>query len=276
MTAINTLFTAQSVDDPLDSLEPMLSLARSMRAHLNVLVLGNSPPLPSPVYMETTAVNWNVVYREAADKANQRSDAIRQLAADADVSVSLSVEVPVSSLVSERVTQHALCSDLSIVPHGSNHRSGFHKQIFGGLLFDAAQPLLMLGARNQPITSIRRVMIAWSPVPQAARAVRYSLPFIADAESVHLALVNAEADGDTARTGEKMASYLERHGLSVSIDHLSGSDEVANILNRHADKMDADLIVMGGYGHSKLREWMLGGTTRFMLMNTLRPILMAH
>lgn len=273
---ITTLLTVHTVDDAPDALRPMLSMAASMRSHLDILVIGKAPNLPSPVYMETTAIDWDRVYRRSIEETSERREVIEDLARRADVSVSVNAEIPVAGQVAGCVKRHAMYADVILVPRDGHRDAGTQRQVFNSLLFDASLPVLLMGPQQEPLEPTRRVLIGWQPVPQAARAVRGSLPFIAGARSVHLAVVNAEPDGEDAASAERMATFLARHDLSVAIDHLSERDEVAHILNRHADAIDADLVVMGAYGHSKFREWMLGGTTRFMLADQRRPLLLSH
>ena len=125
----------------------------------------------------------------------------------------------------------------------------------------------------------RRILIAWDPVQQAARALADALPFIAEAEAVTVALVDPEPEpsryGD--EPGADLAAALARHGVALTVDRLSGSGaSVAEAIRDHARITGSDLIVMGGYGHAQWRQSLIGGVTHAMIRDTEVPILMAH
>ena len=119
--------------------------------------------------------------------------------------------------------------------------------------------------------------MAWNGEPEAASAIHLAVPMLASTEEVHLVLVDPEGGVTTASPGDAMAVFLARHGLKVTVDVIaSAGRDVSQALLQHALDKDADLIVMGAYGRSRLREWLLGGTTRTMLEKATIPLLMAH
>ena len=141
-------------------------------------------------------------------------------------------------------------------------------------LFDSGRPLLMVpssGAMKQP----KNVAIFWNGSAQAARAVDAALPILKLAETVSVLWVEGgEAEGHV-QTG--VADYLAWHGVTASMVHHKPEDRAfGEQLHDEAVKSGADLVVMGGYSHSRLREFILGGVTQFMLENTTLPVLMAH
>ena len=123
---------------------------------------------------------------------------------------------------------------------------------------------------------IQRILVAWRDTHDAARAVAEALPFIARATRVDLVMVDADPDGSGAPAAA-MARHLARHGGKVEVKALAAEGKsVAQALFEEAARGAIDLIVMGGYGHSRLREWVLGGTTRDILGASPVPVLMAH
>jgi nucleotide-binding universal stress UspA family protein len=122
----------------------------------------------------------------------------------------------------------------------------------------------------------QRVLVAWNASREAARAVTDALPLLSRAERVEV--VAFDSTGDHGEVpGADIALFLSRHGVKASAARQSapGVDVGSQILSRAAD-VDADLIVMGAYGHSRLRELALGGATRSMLDAMTVPVLMAH
>lgn len=121
-------------------------------------------------------------------------------------------------------------------------------------------------------------MLAWDSRLEAAKAAREAIDMMKHAE-VHVTLVDPQAS--SARSGEEpgadVAAYLARHGIAVTVDRLaSGSRPVDEVLNQHALDVSADLVVMGGYSHSRLRERIFGGVTKAMLGESRVPVLMIH
>jgi nucleotide-binding universal stress UspA family protein len=147
----------------------------------------------------------------------------------------------------------------------------------GDLVLSAGRPVLFVPYAGRFPATGKRVLVAWNGSREAARAVTDALPLLARAEAVELVAFNP-ASGEHGETpSADIALYLARHGVKATAARQSAPDvDVAGqILSRAADT-SADLIVMGGYGHSRLRELVLGGVTRTMLEAMTVPVLMSH
>lgn len=143
----------------------------------------------------------------------------------------------------------------------------------GALLMEVGRPVLVVPPGIERL-SAKRVVVAWKDTREARRAIHDALPFLSRADAVHVAVVGPGADQEGA---EDVADYLSGHGVGVTT-HLLHKPEigVADEILRFAAREDADLIVMGAYGHSRLREWVFGGATRDMLQGTSFCCLMSH
>jgi nucleotide-binding universal stress UspA family protein len=122
-------------------------------------------------------------------------------------------------------------------------------------------------------------MVAWDARIEAARAVREAIDMLAAADDVHVVLVDPKAHlwDHGEEPGADIAAYLARHGAKVTVHRLPGQGmTVAEVLRRHAGDMAADLVVIGAYGHSRLRERIFGGTTKSMLEDATVPLFMAR
>jgi nucleotide-binding universal stress UspA family protein len=121
------------------------------------------------------------------------------------------------------------------------------------------------------------VLVAWNRTREATRAVHDALPILARAKTVMILEVNPPADRQPHVAGADVALHLARHGVKAEVEAAAVSDiEVGpTILSRAAD-LGADLLVMGAYGHSRLRELTLGGVTRHLLKHMTIPVLMSH
>jgi nucleotide-binding universal stress UspA family protein len=141
-------------------------------------------------------------------------------------------------------------------------------------LMDGVRPILLVpeGAGMERVAS---VAIAWNGSDEGARAVAGAMPFVAHAEKVHI--LTAATGKTSGEAGAKLAAYLAWHGANATVSGVDpGKDEVGAALANAAKERGADLLVMGGYGRSRLREMIFGGVTRYMLNNPTLPVLMAH
>jgi nucleotide-binding universal stress UspA family protein len=120
-------------------------------------------------------------------------------------------------------------------------------------------------------------MVCWDGSRPAARAVADAMPILEKANRVQLVTVSNERGKKHEIEGADMGQHLARHGLNVEVKHIDrGHIDVADVLLSHAADSGTDFIVMGGYGHSRLREFVLGGVTHSIFRSMTVPVLMAH
>jgi nucleotide-binding universal stress UspA family protein len=123
----------------------------------------------------------------------------------------------------------------------------------------------------------KRIMIAWDRSPLATRAVHNSRPFMRNADSVHILAINLEPESRGGVPGSGICEHLARHDIEATPVHVtSKTDSVADVILSQAKELETDLIIMGAYGHSWLRERILGGNTYHLLNNSPIPMLMSH
>jgi len=145
------------------------------------------------------------------------------------------------------------------------------------LVLGAGRPVLILPAVGSFPTLGKRILVAWNPGREATRAVTDAIPLLQRADNVHVMAINPKDGEHGSVPGADIGLYLVRHGVRVEVktDHGAEIDVGNELLSRAAD-LDVDLIVMGGYGHSRLQEWVLGGATRTVLESMTVPVLMSH
>ncbi len=163
--------------------------------------------------------------------------------------------------------------DLTVVARPEDEGAAGSIATLEAALFDTGRPLVVAppSAASAPP---RHLVLAWNGTREAARAVWSARPFLAVAERV--SVVTVLQDGWEANPVE-LATYLARHGVAAETHLVKlGDAEVGERLLASAGQLEADLLVMGGYGHSRLRELVLGGATRSVLEQASLPILMAH
>lgn len=181
-------------------------------------------------------------------------------------------------LVEEVVAAHARYVDLVIVGQAEPDAPATTTPP------DLAETVAMAGER--PVLIVphigavkppgKTVLLCWNGTREAARAATGALPILEKADKVIILLIDPGSDGDE-RPGADVAGWLVRHGVKAVVqrDTAAGSSVGGVILSRAADH-DADLIVMGLYGHSRMREWVLGGASRTLLASMTVPLLVAH
>lgn len=154
----------------------------------------------------------------------------------------------------------------------------------GGLLHDLPEQVLLQGGR--PVLLVprsgsfdvpsRRALVAWNGSMQAARAITAALPLLRGVAQVSLVVFGAERDDHGAEPGADMALYLARHDLKVEVLRRPHPGDAGQAILSMASDFDADLLVMGAYGHSRFREMVMGGATRTVLAQATLPVLMMH
>jgi nucleotide-binding universal stress UspA family protein len=260
-------------------LDVAIRVALDFGAELAGIYLVRTAELTPSVAMLLPAevVEWRL--RETGDAQVQAETLFRQATSAAGLTA-IDWRAPAGDPVGAAVA-HARCADLAIVgqpdPEGSDF--GFLEQFAQTVVLSAGRPMLII-PYVAPVTAPgQRVLIAWDGGREAARAVGDALPILARARHVTVMAVHSGTDGriaDAAATS-RLEAYLHAHGIDARIDHSNVADTSIgeSLLSRTAD-LGIDLIVMGAYAHTRLRELILGGVTRTMLRSMAVPVLMSH
>lgn len=178
----------------------------------------------------------------------------------------------------QAVSSRAQYADLVVIGQSdSKDDSGVDMDFPERLVLTAARPVLILPNAGDFPTIGKRIIVAWNGSQEAIRAISNATPFLRSADKVYVMVVNSETITKEIIQSENMVRYLERLGIQAEVKDLHGIEiDVGNALLSSASDLSADLIVMGCYGHSRLREWVLGGATRTILESMTVPILMSH
>lgn len=146
------------------------------------------------------------------------------------------------------------------------------------LVLNTGRPVLIIPYAGSFPTIGKRPMIAWDASRAATRAVTDALPLLKEADLVQVAIFNVKADADAHgdQPGADIATYLARHGVKVEVCVHKTKTDIGNAILSLAHDLDSDLLVMGGYGHSRFREMIMGGATRTILESMTIPVLMSH
>jgi nucleotide-binding universal stress UspA family protein len=178
--------------------------------------------------------------------------------------------------LSEVATLHARYSDMVIVGQAGPALTG---ELPGHMLLGGGRPVLVVPFAGRFPTIGERVVVAWKASREATRAVHDALPFLLSAVQVTVLAINPRrgVGGDGEVPGADLAWHLSRHGVKAEASWFTTEDvAVAPMLLSRISDLQADLLVMGGYGHSRVREIILGGVTREILRSMTVPTLLSH
>ena len=256
-----------------------ITLAQAMDCHLvglaptGLLTLPVVPEAAVPL-AEFSALAWEALHEQArlaAEGLRQRCEAARLR----------SFEVLVDAAdEAESLVRHSHCSDLLIMtqpdPAAAGQRAD--RAMLEQVLLHSARPCLLLPYAGRFANLGERVLVAWDDSREAARAVADALPLLRRAQQVKVINWNEGGLGDTpTRAGlEALQQWLLWHGVAAETHSASTDIAIADAMLSQAADLDADLIVMGAYGHSRWTERMLGGATRGLLASMTVPVLMSH
>jgi nucleotide-binding universal stress UspA family protein len=262
------------------ALDAAAALARAFGARVDVLATLEHP-FPLVTEFGYVPVETGQAELEASRAAAEaQCAAARQRLARAEVAAEVRLADALLLWSEETAALHARHADLSVLgrpaPDDGSPRFGL---TFKALLMQSGRPVLVVPPGARLVAPARRAVIAWKPTAEAARAVHEALPLLAPGAELDVLMIDPEPGegrhGD--EPGADLAAHLARHGLRVTVlaQPREGRSEGAAIL-RHLEASGPDLLVMGGYGHPRWREVVLGGATRHVLDGMRTPVLFSH
>lgn len=271
-------------------LQAAFALGRRFDAYLEVLHVRPDPNLALPLVGEgMSGALIDDVSRELEATAETNAQRARQLYDEACRAIDLApVEAgdrpmaggfrPVWRSVVGRedgeTAERGMLSDLIVVARPDPDQDGAYAPALEAGLFETVRPVLVVPPASGGFAG-RRVVIAWNATREATRSVVAALPLLVQAEAVTVVSIT-EGGHSRAKDPARLADYLALHGIEARSKQFEVSRHAGNELLVRSAELGADLLVMGAYGHSRLREFVLGGATREVLTNTEVPVLLAH
>ncbi|MFD2739982.1 universal stress protein [Sulfitobacter aestuarii] len=259
-------------------LDAAVHCARACDAHLQVIALGLGFDSPGVVGSALEAMPLAVGLEEAEHLALERGAAARRRLEREDIRWDVEQRYCLSGGLAGMVAGSVRFSDLVVQLRGPEQIDNYARRIIEAVLLETPSPLLILPMQAALPRFDGRVMLAWDHRQTALRATRLTLPLLARADIVQIALVDPSREApDRSDPGGDLARFLSRHGVRAEISVLTRSGgSIAQTLSTRARETGCEMIVMGAYGHARLRQALFGGTTRAMLEEAELPVLLAH
>jgi nucleotide-binding universal stress UspA family protein len=269
------LNTAAGAHDPATDFA--ISLAENFQAHVLGLAFAYEPIIPGAVMGGIPPEFLESQRAESDKKANAavaRFEAAAKLAGVSAETRTLSSNV---SGASDMLGRLARRFDVVVVGQPDREFSTPDDVLDEAALFESGRPVVFVPFIQKGGLKLDRVMVCWDGSRAATRAIADSLPFLKKAKQVEIVMVATKSAQSDEIAGVDLGQHLARHGLKVEVKRITSPDiDVASTILSHAADSGADMIVMGGYGHSRLREFVLGGVTKTILETMTVPVLMSH
>lgn len=269
----------------VDSFQPSTShiafaaeLAAAHEAHLIGLCPSGFASLPAGDYFGASARYVGEMQQELDDAADEAAKVFEAQCKQNGIA-SYESRVTTDSVISATLLG-AVFADLLVVsqPAEDSAKTIAGPGYVGDLLMDSRRPVLVLPNDGSLKPVAGKAMVAWNGSREAARAVTDAMPLLSRASQVEVVVVNSaeQGAGDNELPGAELGLFLARHGINVDVRDVVANTTISEAILNEVLAANADLLVMGGYGHSRIREWVLGGTTREILASTTVPVLMSH
>jgi nucleotide-binding universal stress UspA family protein len=254
-------------------------MARTEDAHLDVLCLGVDRTQMGYYYAGANAL----IIQETLDRAEEDAKAIVERVTEKlkNEGVRFATEKAVVQIatMSRLVSARARFVDAVILrkPYGEG-RSIEHEAIVEAALFDGNASVIIVPEAAEIVDPPQRIVIGWNESAEAMAAVRAALPMLKKAGLVSITIIDPPQHGpDRSDPGGALSTMLSRHGIKAEVTVLAKTmPRVSDVLLRHVTDENADMLVMGAYGHSRFREAIMGGATRDLLEKAKVPVFLAH
>ncbi|TKW68176.1 MAG: universal stress protein [Paracoccus denitrificans] len=274
-----TILTVVTTKDQQTQLEAAIDVTRREDGHLEVFCLGVDHSQAGYYYAGASAYVFQETIDRAMAAAEDLEASVRDRLGREDIRWSVESAVAQVGGLTTLIGMRARYSDLVVLtrPYGDDV-SPDAVAVTEAALFEGSAPVLIVPDGGLPADFGQQIIVAWNQSEEAMTAVRRAMPLLAAAKAVEITVIDPSPDGpEGADPGAALAQMLDRHGIAVDVAVLARTQTlISDIIDRRAEEVGADLIVMGAYGHSRFRQAILGGATRNMLGKASIPILMAR
>ncbi len=275
--SIKEIVNLVDLDGHRASTQIALDLATITDSHVTGIATAVDPILPGYSTLAVPAEYMEISVKQTEDAIKNALNEFSKLATKANVRFETSSIKMISGGIAEPLLANCRFTDLLVVGQDNpDEPEPMREFIVESMLFDSGIPVLVVPYIYRSGFSHQHAMIAWDGSNTATRAIHASIPILGFFEKTTIVMVQHSDQSDT-QMGADLAKYLARHGANVLIKTIQKPpmNTTTAILNYISDE-GVDLLIMGGYGHSRMRELILGGVTKGMLDSMTVPVLMAH
>lgn len=269
------ILTSYPDPTPVSVIDRAVSFASALDAHIAAISCEVHIQVPGSL------ASFGLAGAIAAGEAHRSHDSAQTLLATFEAAAQkagllheIIHEKSLSYGVPERLVEYARLRDLTIVSVPESYDQWYAEAI----IFGSGRPTLVLPETppSRPF-ELNTVVVAWDFSRASARAVADAIPVLEKAKRVRIVTVMNEKAIDSNHSTEELAKNLSRHGIEVIVDRVDAAGQaIGEVLRKQTAACNADLLVMGAYGHSRFREWVLGGATQGILSQPPLPVLFSH
>jgi nucleotide-binding universal stress UspA family protein len=254
-----------------------VSLASIFKAHLVGVAFVYDPKVSANLIVGIPAELIEAQRAATKQLANEAVTFFEALAKQAGVMTESQMIDVAPGHVGDTFGRLARSFDLSVIRQAEPNKAEQEVPIIEGALFESGRSVIVVPYVQTQGAKFDRVMVGWDGSRTAARAIGDAMPVLKRAKMIEVFTVVAAPTKNTELPGIDIGQHLSRHGLKVEVKRISaGGINVPEAILSHAADISADFMVMGGYGHSRLREYVLGGATRGILASMTLPTLMSN
>ncbi len=254
-----------------------ISLGEIFEAHVLGIAVSYEPVIPGtvmggipPEVIESQRVESDKKARAAVARFEQAYKRAGVSAETRTISASISGAADEIGRLGRRF-------DLIVVGQPNRQKSLPDEVVDEGVLFESGRPVIFVPFIHKGGAILDRVMVCWDGSRTATRAIADAMPILKKAKQVEVVIISDKPGKRDEVPGADLGQHLARHGLKIDVKRITSPDtDVPSTILSYAADSSADMIVMGGYGHSRLREFVLGGATRGLLEAMTVPVLMSH
>ncbi|MFN3131263.1 universal stress protein [Roseibium sp.] len=255
-----------------------LEFGRVHDAHVTGLAVSFEPVVPAFAAAPMPVDYLQAAHDQAIAAAKDAKDQFDEFARLAGVKSESRLAEILTGGPLDIVLAHCRPTDLVVIGQSNPDKpEPMRELLIETILFESGVPVLLVPYIGSKSFEPNNVLIGWDGSSTATRAIHASIPVLEKADKVTVLVIEKKANSEAGQPGSEVANYLARHNMNVTIDVVSNPQTgVADTVLNYVTDNNNDLVVMGGYGHSRMREFLFGGATREILEAMTVPVLMAH
>jgi nucleotide-binding universal stress UspA family protein len=281
----NSILTFIDKTASIESLKPVMEKVGEANLHLSVHVLEIAPPNPyyaygfSPYGGMDIPDSWQDEVKAGADTLAALANTVEKAVQTAGISASVTTSYCEKAVVDIEVAKPSYVNDIAVLPRQGAVSEEIWQGVLSGVLFRSPVGVIVPNNLDQWPLNPKQVFVAWNTGLEAMRAIHQALPMLKAAKKVTLGIFDPVLNqyGDGEDPGTDIAAWLSRHGCKVDVQQYPGGGiEIGEAIQKRAMDVGAELVVMGAYQHSRIRQNIFGGTTATMLTQKKLPVFFAH